>query len=410
MKKELEDRLLDSVEESLERGIALKEWWERTYSAGSFAERFELGETFNRPDSSFGFFDKAPVAGRDMRVMGNFQEMLYDKPKSPSGDEPKQAEWMRDQLREFVLRYFMRVSDFRQPEAYVSEDAVKPPIWLRPISFAPEDVASRVGFGFSQLFYKRADTGEIGRFPKADRHAIVDLREIGTTYEWIVVKVKIFDFSFDYEPLGARGPALRVPLAESSYLVLSPELISNQDDPDRGRLGRYGTGYAFIKDPKEGVLAYGPGEFDAAIELIDFQVSADGNIRVSMVFVANRPKRVLNVSLDPIDWSYTLADAVTGGAASRVTAPVKKLLDAMPFRGFSFDPVYSSISMVNLLTAGAASRELGISRRTLENEFLVKHFMQHHTTVAGSLQTWRQIPDWLEEGELPTWVREGTSS
>ncbi len=317
---------------------------------------------------------------------------------------------MRDQLREFVLRYFMRVSDFRQPDAYVDEDNPEPPIWLRPLSAFPEKVGSRIGFGFAQLYRKRAADGEVVEIPESERYAIVDLREIGPTWDWLVVKVNIFEFSFSYKPFGAAGPSCRMPLAESSYLVLSPKLIADRGNLGSGELGRYGTGYAFIKDPKEGVLGYGPGEFDAAIETIDFRIFEDGRVRVAMVFVANRPKRVMNLSLDPIDWGYTVADAVTGGRATKATKPVKKLLDSLPFRGISFDPVYSGITLANIFSAGTAERELGISKETLEKDFLVKHFRQHYQTVAGSLKTWRQIPDWSKESELPTWVREGTSS
>lgn len=407
---EAEEILISRVDEYLARGVALKKWWDRAYAANSFQERFELGETFNRPDTSFGFFDRAPVGGSDMRLMGNFQEMRYDNPKSPARDRSEQALWMRDQMREFVLRYFMRVSDFRQPEAYVPSDTPEPPIWLRPVSLCPEDVSSRVGFGFSQLLYKRADTGEVGRFSEADRYAIVDLREIGTTYDWIVVKVGIFDFSFAYSPLGADGPELKVPLSEASYLVLSRDFITNEDQPNAEELGRYGIGYAFIKNPEVGLLGYGPGEFEAAIEIINFHVFRTGRARVAMIFVANRPDRVANLSLDPIDWSYTLADWASGGAASRLTAPVKQALAGLPGRGMSIDPVYSSIDVANFLTLGAASRQFCISRRTLEIQFLVKHFMQHYQTVAGSLQTWRQVPDWLDEGALPSWVKQGLSS
>ena len=32
---------------------------------------------------SFGFFDVAKVEGRDMPIMGNYQSLLYDRPKSP---------------------------------------------------------------------------------------------------------------------------------------------------------------------------------------------------------------------------------------------------------------------------------------------------------------------------------------
>lgn len=405
-----EEQLLESVELYLERGRTLRRWWEKSNGRGSFAEKFELGRTFNRPDSSFGFFDSTVVDGRTMPIMGNFQEMFYDRTKSPSADRDRQATWIRDQLRRFVLRYFMRVSDFREPEAYVSGDRPNPPRILRPVSMCPDKGLSRIGFGFTQLYYKLRTNNEIGRFSAAEKFEIIDLRELETKYEWIVVAVDIFDFSFVFAPFGKQGPSLSLPLSESSFLVLSSDFIRNQDDPRPGELGHYGIGYAFIKNPETGLIAYGPGEFDAAIELIDFHAFADGRIRVTMSFVTNRPQKIVNISLDPFKWGFRAADLASFGMASRLAAPMRDAAAQLTPPGFGVDPVYTSIDLLNFFTAGFSRRQLCIARETLEHEFLLKHFMQHYQTVSGSLQTWRQIPDWLDDDALPSWVKTGTSA
>jgi hypothetical protein len=399
--------VLDSVDSYLTAGLQLKQWWERTEATKSFADCFELGLTFNRPDTSFGFFDSAPVHGQALPVMGNFQEMFYDQPKAPKESTQADIQWMQAQIREFVLHYFMHVSDFRQPQGRIEDGSPPPSPYLRPISWCPQDDPQRVGFGFSQLFYKLRDTGRIGQFPEEERFAIVDLREIGQKYEWIVVKVRIFDFNFVYAPFGAENPYVVLPLSEASYLVLTRDFITNNDAPAPGVLGEYGLGYAFIKDPISGTLAYGPGQFEAAVELINFVVLADGTTRVRMVFVANRPERIVNLSLDPINWGFTLADLLSFGLTSPFLAPVKGVLDRLPFRGGNVDPVYAFVWLANALTGGQAAQQLCISKDELDKQFLVKHFWQHYQTIAGSLHTWRQIPNWLDSAALPQWVLTG---
>src|SRR5262249_44904700 len=261
---ELERTLLESVESYLARGLQLKRWWEQTRV---YAERFELGLAFNRPDTGFGFFDQAQVDGQTIPVLGNFQAMLFDRPKAPPAGMVAAAQWMRQQLREYVLRYFMRVSDFRQPQGLRADERPIPSPYLRPFSLCPQEDAQRIGFGFSQLFYKLRVSGQIGRFPEEEQYAIVDLREIGQKYEWIVLRVRIFDFNFTYRPFGAENPQVVLPLSEASYLVLTRDFTAYEDDPAPGVLGRYSLGYAFIKDPTSGLLAWGPGQFDAAIEI-----------------------------------------------------------------------------------------------------------------------------------------------
>jgi hypothetical protein len=405
-----ERTLLNSVDHYLSAGLQLKQWWERTSATNAFAQRFDLGLTFNRPDTGYGFFDQAQVSGRTMPVLGNFQAMAFDRPKAPGAQMTTAAQWMREQLREYVLRYFMHVSDFRQPQGFTEEARPVSSPYVRPFSLCPQEDVRRVGFGFSQLFYKLRDSGQIGRFPEEERFAIVDLREIGQKYEWIVLRVRIFDFSFTYMPLGIENPQVVLPLSEASYLVLNRDFVAYADDPAPGVLGRYSLGYAFIKEPTSGLLAWGPGQFDAAIELFNFLVYEDGSVRVEMAFVANRPERILNLSLNPLTWGFTLADLLTFGLSSCVLGPLQGVLAQLPFSGVSVDPVYAFIWLANVCSGGQAARQLCLSADDLDKQFLVKHFMQHYQTVAGALQTWRQIPNWLDRAALPEWVVRGVSA
>lgn len=404
-----EGAVLDGAEAYLRRGLDLKRWWDRTFATGGFAHKFPLTVSSEPPDASFGFFDVAEVDGRPMPIMGNYQSMFYDQPKASASDRTRAARWMRDQVRQFALRYFMRVSHFTLPQAFVPREHREPiPVWLRPVSWCPEEDPRQIGFGFSQLFFKEPVGGRIGAFPETDRYAIVDLREIGTRFEWILPKVQIFDFKFAVQPFGPGTPTLTLPLEEGSYLVMNRDFVIDEEEPSPDLLGRYGFGYSFIKNPETGLFAFGPGEFDAAIEIIQFSVDRSGRIQSEAIFVVNRPTRVANVSLNPFQWGYTAADLLTFGTSRIFLAPFKRAMDRVPGSRASFDPVRLYISAANLLTAGEAGRELCVSIEQLEKDFLTIHFQQHHQTLIGSLETWRLIPDWLaSEDELPAWVVNG---
>ncbi len=403
-----EDRLfLKNVEYYLAEGIALKRWWEQAEASNSYEEKFKLERTVHRPDTSYGFFGHAPMDGGLAPVMGNVQNMLYDRPKLNSVGAQEPVEWVRQQIREFVLHYFMRVSSFRQPEAYVDPERSASPSWLGRISACTTPREARAGFGFSQIYYKLAATGEVGKFSADDQFAIVDLREVGAKYEWLVLKVRIFDFSVKLRPFGDSGPELVFALDEESHLILNREFVVDQERPSAGVLGRYGLGYAFIKSSSKGFLAYGPGEFEAAFELIQFDALDSGEVQVRMVFVANRPQSIVNVPLAPIDWSFRLADILTLGVSSKLLAPVKEVVDRVPLRLGVFDPVYTSINLLNALTGDQAAEQLCLSKDQLDKVFLLQHFMQHYATIAGSLMTWRQITDWLDGDSLPAWVTTG---
>ena len=404
--------MLPRLPEYLARGLDLRRWWAEVESQGGPREqdRFPLERSVNRPNRSFGFYGEAPVGGSIMPVMGNVQEMFYDQPRAPASLGRDSAEWMWAQIREFAMKYFMRISAFREPEAFVDAGSPVPPPAFSRLSWCPEqDEGGRRGFGFTQLFYKPIGPGTVQAFPTYDQFAIVDQREVGTKFEWVLLKVRIFNFNISARLFGQRGPELVFGANEQSYVVSHQEFINHKDHPLPGVLGDYGIGYAFIRNPVQGPFGYGPGEFDAAIELINFRIYETGYITVRMVFVANRPRQVANLTVDPVNWSFGLADAFSFGLASRLFAPAKGLLNQLPLR-FGLDPVSAYISGANLITNGAAAQTLCISVEQLEKLFLLQHFKQHYQTVIGSLLTWRQIPDWLDEKKLPPWVVSGIST
>lgn len=401
--------IVESSERFLEDGLALKQWFGETEASGSL-ETFDLVETFNRPDESRGFFGEVPLADRVLPVMGVVDEVFYDQPKAASRSRKQAALWIRDQVREFVLRYFLRISDFRRPQGSVDESAGSLAALLGPFTFRPNDEVERDGMGFSQIFMKRRGESGVETVSPERCSEVVDLREIGSTYDWVILRLQVYQFNVGVRPMGTTSPQLLVPLKEESYLIVTPEFVRNVDAPEPGVLGEYGFGYAFIRNPHRGPFAYGPGEFEAAFQTITFKVLESGETRVKMVFTSDQPQKILNLTLDPIDWSFAMADFMSLGQASRILAPFKSMLQQMPFRDFNVDPTVSTLDLMNALTAGQAAQQLSLSKEELYRGFLRRHSLQHYQTVLSSLRTFRQIPDWLDDAALPDWVVRGESS
>ena len=396
---------LANVETCLASGIEIMNWWKHAEATGEITDQFELSQVFNRPDEGYVFFADAELPTGTLPVMGDIPTVFYDQPKYGKNLE----RWTRE-VGEFALHYFMRISDFRQPEVVVGKDTPQPPPPLSFISLCPREYVTREGFGFEQLYYKLRGSGEIGKFTPEERFAIIDQRELLHKYEWVVASVRIFNFDISF-PVNPDLPHLSVPLPESQYIIYHRDFVADELSPQSGVLGRFSFGYAMLKPLHDhSVLAYGPGQFDAGFQLFDWTVNADGTIRVLMPFVVNQPTKILDISLDPLDWAFKFANLVTLGRASQLLEPLHFALDQLPLRPGGFDPVFTSIELINLFTLGQASKQLCISKRALEEFFLIFHFNQYYTMITGSLLTWRQIRDWLDARSLPEFVKTGVST
>lgn len=401
--------VIQDVERALADGLRLKRWWEQREATGTYARPFELVRTYNRAERVTGFFDTALLNGSDFPVLGLVQEMVFDKSKQ--APPPK----VRDELREFVLHYFMRVSATREPEAFIPRDQYdKEDVRraLQPLSFCPERADAQAGFGYTQLYYKLRGSGYIGKFPAHLQQRIVDLRRLADIYEWVVLRVNIFDFNLTYVPFADGAFTLNFPLGEETYVAISRDFIADRDDPSPGLLGRYGLGYALLKPaPRETIFAFGPGYFTAGFQLIDFIIDRRGESHVRMAFVSNRPQQVMNIELNPVTWGFGFADLMTFGLASRLFGPVRGLLEQSAPRLENFDPVTTYMAFANFVTGGIARDQLCASLEALEkNPMLLTHFMEHYYLISGALMTWRKVQSWLDPANVPEGVREGISS
>jgi hypothetical protein len=396
-----EEKILARVEKTRSDGLQLQEWVRRLDAGGACVERLEIVREFNRDDRSYGFFDTVAIDGRQIPVQGVVQHMLFDDRKNAS------ATATRDQLREFVLRYFMRTSHTRQPEVAVASDHDGRAPFMRPLSWLPEASDRRVGFGYEQVLYKRKDTGRVASFRSDERGAIVDLRTIGTDYDWVTMRVNLFDFNIGLAPWGPQALKMALPLREVMYLVLAPETIIDRDDPSPDVLGEYGFGYGLMCHADQSPLVYGPGCFAVGYQSIVFELLSSGVIRVKASFLANRPEKILSVDIDPIAWGFKLADLMTFDMASKLMGPVKTIVERLPLRVQGVDPISTYISAANLLTGGLAERTLGISMTQLEKRMLAQHFMQHYDMLTNSRLMWLAVPDWTDPKSLPELCHRG---
>jgi hypothetical protein len=400
--------VIDDAELALADGLSLRRWWQQKEATNSYAEPFELARIFNRSARVTGFFDVAPLGNGTLPVMGLVQEMLFDQPKQALPVK------VRDELREFVLHYFMRVSSFQQPTSYVPEDQLRKTNVNRvfqPLSFCPNPVDARAGFGYTQLYYKLRGSGFVGKFPSHLQPRISDLRRLADIYEWIVLQVDILNFNLSFTPFAGDWFSLNFPLREETYIVISKDFVTNVDNPTPDLLGQYGLGYALLKPaPRPTIFAYGPGHFDAGFQLIDFNVDSRGKINVRMVFVSNRPQQVLDLDINPVSVGFAFADLMTFGLASRFFAPVRETLERFSPRLQNLDPVTAYISAVNIATGNFARDELCTSLETLERDpMLLTHFMEHYEMISGALVTWRHVQSWLNRADLPEGLKEGTT-
>lgn len=401
--------IIQDVERALADGLNLRQWWEKVDATNSYDNQFDLVRTYNKADRGLGFMDVASLNGKAFPVMGVLQEMPFDNPKQAA------PEAVRDEFRQFILHYFLRVSSFQLPDFYVGEGAIKHSDvrhFIQPFSLCPESTDARGGFGYSQLYYKLKGSGLIGKFPRKDEYRIIDLRQIGEQYEWIVLKTRVFDFNISFSPFGPNAFTINIPLNEETYLAINQDFITNRDNPTPDLLGQYGVGYVLLKPaPHKSFFAYGPGYFTAGFQLIDFEVSKSGQTRSRMIFVANRPQQVLSVDINPVELSFGLADFMSFGLTSRIFGPLRNILERFSPVISGVDPVGAYMWIADLLTANLASEQLCSSLQTLEvNPMLLTHYMEHYRLVVGALMTWRRVQNWFERDEIPESIIKGISS
>ena len=348
--------IVERVDLYLGSALDLYHWWQRDRDYG---ERFALSQE-ESSGADFGFFS----AAGDLPVMGAVQETQV------AADE-KQPARVRD-LRAFMLHYAMRLATCLEGGEW----------------------------GYKQLYYKLRQGGSVGKFPSSERLDIVDLREIGAKYEWIVLQVRFCDLAPSLSSLVPEMP-LGTPAA-AAYVAISADFVVDQERPEPGVLGRYGWGYAFVNPPSDSLLAYGPEALGPGFAQFCFEVRESGEVLVQNAFVAHQPDKFFDVPLNPLDLGIKVANLASRGLTEPLLEPLKNALCRCPSAGF--DPLSASMGLANLLSGGLVERQLGTAKRRLLQEILVAHARESRAFSRDLFQLWQRVPDWLDAHALPSWA------
>ncbi len=402
--------VLAHVDKAYTTGRELKDWWDDISTRKAFTNTFTLIQEFDRPDSNFGYLEKGPAGHcRSQPVMGEAQDLFYDTTKEPNTQTAKRhgAKWMNEQIREFALRYFLRVTSSRTSEAFPEKG--DPSRFLRWASQCPKERDERKDIGFYQMAYKLKDGGRIGAFSKAEQQTFVDVREIGNRYDWILAKARIFDFQLSFSPLGPKVPPLVIiDNKEHLYILFTPYFNVDRQNPEEGVLGEYAMGFSIVQPPPANSLfTIGPQVFTMGFNYFKFTVYDTGQVRVQIVFCCNQLDGIFPLPASPIDWALLGADLATFGASSRLLGPLQKQIESLPFNKVTFDPFFGALTALNAVTGGSAGRDYCISKEEVLKFILRKHGFVFNQLIGDSLRVWRQIPDWLDTPNLPSWVTKG---
>src|SRR5262249_5114371 len=89
--------------------LQLYDWWRQADATRSYTEYFPIVADEHGLGGVDGFFGEARIGSQTVPVMGVVQEIFSDRPRVSPGQEQQAAEWIRRQVQEFALRYYMRI-------------------------------------------------------------------------------------------------------------------------------------------------------------------------------------------------------------------------------------------------------------------------------------------------------------
>ena len=403
--------ILERVEEAITQGQDLKKWWaDENTKERVRLNRLPVARQINRPGWNYGFLLNADLRLGRLAVAGVIQDQIFDCPKAPKAarDHDKWKKWKREQLRTFVMDHFMSLTSTRYPapaERFPGTGARE--------SKADQTANSTDGWVYEQCYYKLKATGETGKFSDEERFDLISLLEVGRKYAWVVFKPNIHHFDIEFPLAGtANGPRLVISSVQPVYAVMTPDFLVDDEEerldehePGRTVLGQYGYGYSVVPDPtKKSVIAVVPSAISNTIETLTFRVLDNGEVRAHMDFITPQPSRIINFDLE--EMGFELADRLSFGMASKVFAPLKKVLEGFDLQ---LDPVYAAGRLANLATLGFASDSFSVNKEQLLRDVMTLHFtdVSKMFNIAGS--HFGMVPDWTGKTEdLPDWAKRGT--
>jgi hypothetical protein len=373
--------ILGQVDAQIAMGRELKAWWTENRDTRVWMNRVPIARQVHQPGTNYGFLMDAHLKRGTLPVAGVVQDQAFRWPKLQPSYARDHPQWMKEQLRAFVLKYFMRMAGTLPPRT---------------------GTAGREGWGYRQMYYKLAATGAIGKFPKGQQTLIVPLDDVGSKYSWIVFLVKIHQFDISFSIPGVSNwPNVTLSMTQPVHTVMTPDFLLNEDSPEPGVLGRYGYGYSVVPDlAHRSAVTAGPSTITNTIEMLSFRVLDTGEVRAHMVFITPQPPRIV----DPVLLAFDVADRLSFGTASKMFDPVKTLLEQIEP---DVDPIYFSIDLLNTISVGLAAQEFGLSRQNLFRKLMNLHFTDVYKMFNLAASHFAMVNDWTDPSRLPGWVAKG---
>ena len=367
------------VEGAVATGRDLHEWWTDVEAGKTPVERFDLLPAFPGGGAVRGFFGTVRAGGTTNPYMGYSADYFFDFGGGTQVSGPRAAEWLTDQVEEFALRYWLRADAFALPQPYGQVDPPAPPPWLAFLDLNPSSQHDLVGLTNVMRSYKRRADGAIGQFPDAIARAIVDLRELETTYEWITIERLAQGLSVALALPGATralsgltGPgsslSVSLPLAASLVLATHADLTVRVRNPIAGVLGEFGVALCAV--PPSDTATGGADQIDSLQTGLRFQtlrVLETGEIWLKTVTIMRRCTDTLG--------RFAEMSALSGTARALVAMS---------------SPVNPAPTPVQV-----------------EKHVLCAHAIHLRDTLLGTRGVWQQVPDWLSPSSIPEWVVAG---
>ena len=273
------------VERAIAIGRELKLWWMRVDAGRVNVERFQVAPEFQGGRAVSGFFGAVHTGGNTHDYMGYESEYFFDLAGHTPAEARQAAPWLVDQAEMFALRYWLRAEAWALPEPY--EKISRP---------ADRDLAGYLNL--MQAFKSRVD-GAVGQFPEAVARAVIDLRELETTYEWITLSRSGSDLRVSLAVPGSARLSISAPFATSSTIALHADLTVNRRLPAPG-IAEFGAGFSPV--PPAGVRSL-VRNFDflqTGLRLQTLRVYVDGQITLRTVTIMRRVPAPLEYLVKPL--------------------------------------------------------------------------------------------------------------
>lgn len=362
--------LSSDVERALAVGRDLQAWWADVEAGRQAVERFELAPAFPGGDAVSGFFGEARAGGTTDPYMGYVADYFFDFAGGTPAEVAHTAAWLTDQVEEFALRYWLRADAWALPAPYTQIDRPPAPSLLKFLDMNATATQDMLGTTNVLRTYKRRQDGplgEVGVFPRASAHAIVDLRELDTLYAWITLERAARGLAVTLAVPWSSQLSLAMPLAESSVMALDATVVVRRRRPSPGVLGEFGACLCPVPTLGSGLRPAGVDSLQTGLRLQTLRVLDTGEVRLRTMTIMQR-------------CTSTLGRFADAGAVARTL---------------------QAFLMLKRSVSAALTAE------QVERQVLAAHAIHLRDTLLGTRDVWQQVGDWLDASSIPGWIAKG---